>query len=65
MNILQYDLMEHSFEEVREVARYLQSQNFDVLVIPKDFDVLLNVDTYTLTFLKEKIEEAIRQNKEK
>lgn len=61
MNILQYDLMEHSFEEVREVARYLQSQNFDVLVIPKDFDVLLNVDTYTLTFLKEKIEEAIRQ----
>ena len=65
MNILQYDLMEHSFEEVREVARYLQSQNFDVLVIPKDFDVLLDVDTYTLTFLKEKIEEAIRQKEEK
>ena len=61
MNILQYDLDKHSFEEVWEVTKYLQSHNFDVLAIPKDFDLLLDVDTYTLTFIKEKIEEAIRQ----
>jgi hypothetical protein len=61
MNILQYDLDKHSFEEVWEVTKYLQSHNFEVLAIPKDFDVLLDVDTYTLNFIKEKIEEAIRQ----
>jgi hypothetical protein len=61
MNILQYDLDKHSFEEVWEVTKYLQSHNFEVLAIPKDFDVLLDVDTYTLNFIKAKIEEAIRQ----
>ena len=61
MNILQYDLNKHSFEEVWEVTKYLQSHNFEVLAIPKDFDLLLDVDTFTLTFIKEKIEEAIRQ----
>ena len=61
MNILQYDLNEYSLEEVREVPKYLQSHNFEVLAIPKDFDVLLDIDTYTLNFIKEKIEEAIRQ----
>ena len=55
MNILQYDLDKHSFEEVWEVTKYLQSHNFEVLAIPKDFDVLLDVDTYTLNFIKEKI----------
>lgn len=61
MNILQYDLDKHSVEEVWEVTKYLQSHNFEVLAIPKDFDLLLDVDTYTLNFIKEKIEEAIRQ----
>ena len=61
MNILQYDLDKHSCEEVWEVTKYLQSHNFEVLAIPKDFDLLLDVDTYTLNFIKEKIEEAIRQ----
>ena len=61
MNILQYDLNKHSFEEVWEVTKYLQQHNFEVLAIPKDFDLLLDVDTFTLTFIKEKIEEAIRQ----
>ena len=61
MNILQYDLNKYSFEEVYEVTKYLQSHNFEVLAIPKDFDLLLDVDTYTLNFIKEKIEEAIRQ----
>ena len=61
MNILQYDLDKHSLEEVREVTKCLQQHNFEVLAIPKDFDLLLDVDTYTLTFIKEKIEEAIRE----
>ena len=61
MNILQYDLDKHSVEEVWEVTKYLQSHNFEVLAIPKDFGLLLDVDTYTLNFIKEKIEEAIRQ----
>ena len=61
MNILQYDLDKHSLEEVWEVTKYLKEHNFEVLAIPKDFDLLLDVDTYTLTLIKEKIEEAIRQ----
>lgn len=61
MNILQYDLNRHSLEEVYDITKYLQSHNFEVLAIPKDFDLLLDVDTYTLNFIKEKIEEAIRQ----
>ena len=61
MNILQYDLNKHSLEEVYDITKYLQSHNFEVLAIPKDFDLLLDVDTYTLNFIKEKIEEAIRQ----
>ena len=61
MNILQYDLNKHSLDEVWEVMQYLKSHNFEVLAIPKDFDLLLDVDTFTLTFMKEKIEEAIRQ----
>ena len=61
MNILQYDLDKHSLEEVWEVTKYLQQHNFEVLAIPKDFDLLLDVDTFTLTFIKEKIEAAIRQ----
>jgi hypothetical protein len=31
------------------------------VAIPKDFDLLLDVDTFTLTIIKEKIEKAIRQ----
>lgn len=61
MNILQYDLDKHSLEEVRDITKCLQSHSFEVLAIPKDFDLLLDVDTFTLTFIKEKIEEAIRQ----
>lgn len=61
MNILQYDLDKYSFEEVHEVTKYLQQHNFEVLAISKDFDLLLDVDTYTLIFIKEKIDEAIRQ----
>ena len=61
MNILQYDLDKHSIEEVWEVTKYLHSHNFEVLAIPKDFGLLLDVDTYTLTYIKEKIEEAIRR----
>ena len=61
MNILQYDSDKHSFEDVWEVTEYLRSNNFEVVVIPKDFDLLLDVDTFTLTIIKEKIEKAIRQ----
>lgn len=61
MNILQYDLDKHSLEEIWDITKYLQSHNFEVLAIPKDFDLLLDIDTYTLIFIKEKIEEAIRQ----
>ena len=61
MNILQYDLDKHSLEEVYDITKYLQQHNFEVLAIPKNFDLLLDTDTFTLTLIKEKIEEAIRQ----
>ena len=33
----------------------------EVIAIPKDFDLLLDCDTFTLTLIKEKIEAAIRE----
>ena len=63
MNILYYDLKEHSFEEVWEVVKCLQEHNIEVLAIPKDFYLLLDADTSTLTLIKEQIEEAIRQKR--
>ena len=62
MNILQYDTDKYCFEDVCNLVRHLKTDcDFDVIALPKDFNVLLDVDTYTLHFLKNKIEEAIRQ----
>ena len=33
----------------------------EIIAIPKDFDLLLDCDTFTLTLIKEKIEAAIRE----
>ena len=46
MNILHYDL---------------NNIGFEVVSIPKDFDLLLDCDTFTLNLIKQKIEEAIRK----
>ena len=61
MNILQYDLNEFSLEELEAVVNYIQSNGVKVIAIPKDFDLLLDCDSYYLNFLKEKIEDAIRE----
>lgn len=61
MNILQYDLDHYSLECVEEVVKYLNSHGLKVVAIPKDFDLLLDCDTFTLTLIKEKIEAAIRK----
>ena len=61
MNILQYDLDQCRLEDVAEVVKYLNSHGLKVVAIPKDFDLLLDCDTYTLHYLKNKIEDAIRK----
>lgn len=61
MNILQYDLENYGLKEVEEVVRYLNHHGFNVIAIPKDFTLLLDVDSYTLHMLKQKIEDAIRE----
>ena len=61
MNILQYDLDHYRLEDVEEVVKYLNSHGLKVVAIPKDFDLLLDCDTFTLTLIKEKIEAAIRK----
>ena len=61
MNILQYDLENYDVREVEEVVRYLNHHGFKVIAIPKDFILLLDVDSYTLHMLKQKIEDAIRE----
>ena len=61
MNILQYDLGEYDVCEIEEVVKYLNSHGFEVVAIPKEFDLLLDCDSYTLHYFKEKIEDAIRQ----
>ena len=61
MNILQYDLDKYSLHDVEEAVVYLNSHGLKVVAIPKDFDLLLDVDSYTLHMIKQKIEDAIRK----
>ena len=61
MNILQYDLEKYNIDTISEVVNYLTNRGLEILAIPKDFDLLLDCDTYTLNLFKEKIEDAIRK----
>ena len=61
MNILQFDLANYDLDEVINIVKYLENQGMEVIAIPKDFDLLLDCDTFTLTLIKEKIEAAIRK----
>ena len=61
MNILHYDLTNYDIDQVAEVVEYLNSKGFEIIAIPKDFDLLLDCDTFTLNLIKQKIEEAIRK----
>ena len=61
MNILHYDLTNYNIDQVAEVVEYLNSKGFEIVAIPKDFDLLLDCDTFTLNLIKQKIEEAIRE----
>lgn len=61
MNILHYDLTNYEIDQVAEVVEYLNSKGFEIVAIPKDFDLLLDCDTFTLNIIKQKIEEAIRK----
>ena len=61
MNILQYDLDNYNIEDFEEMVRYLNHHGFKTIAIPRDFTLLLDVDSYTLHILKQKIEDAIRE----
>ena len=61
MNILQYDLEKYDLCEIKEAVTYLNNHGLEVVAIPKDFDLLIDCDTYTLHYLKEKIETAIKK----
>lgn len=61
MNILHYDLTNYDIDQVAEVVEYLNNKGFEIVAIPKDFDLLLDCDTFTLNLIKQKIEEAIRK----
>lgn len=62
MNILQYELNENfDLTDVEAIARYITNNGIEVIAIPKDFDLLLDCESYYLNFLKEKIEDAIRE----
>lgn len=61
MNILHYDLTNYDIDQVAEVVEYLNNKGFEIVAIPKDFDLLLDCDIFTLNLIKQKIEEAIRK----
>lgn len=61
MNILHYDLINYDIDDIMEITRYLNSKGLEVVAIPKDLDLLLDCDTFTLNLIKQKIEEAIRK----
>ena len=61
MNILYYDLDNFDIDDIMGISKYLNEKGFNVVCIPKDFDLLLDVDSYTLHMIKQKIEDAIRK----
>lgn len=61
MNILYYDLENFDIDDIIGISKYLNEKGFNVVCIPKDFDLLLDVDSYTLHMIKQKIEDAIRK----
>lgn len=61
MNILQYDLTNYDVDAIADVVEYMNSRGLETIAIPKDFDLLIDCDTYTLYYFKNKIEEAIRK----
>jgi hypothetical protein len=61
MNILHYDLTNYDIDDIIEITRYLNSKGLKVIAVPKDLDLLLDCDTFTLNLIKQKIEEAIRK----
>ena len=61
MNILHYDLTNYDIDDIMEITRYLNSKGLEVIAVPKDLDLLLDCDTFTLNLIKQKIEEAIRK----
>ena len=61
MNILQYDLTNYDVDAIVDVVRHMNSKGLEVVAIPKDLDLLLDCDTFTLNLIKQKIEEAIRK----
>lgn len=61
MNILQYDLTNYDVDAIVDVVRYMNSKGLEIIAVPKDFDLLINCDTYTLHYLKNKIEDAIQK----
>ena len=61
MNILHYDLTNYDIDDIIEITRYLNSKGLEVIAIPKDLDLLLDCDTFTLNLIKQKIEEAIKK----
>lgn len=63
MNVLQYDLDKYSLHDVEDAVKYLNSCGLKVVAIPKDFNLLIDCDTYTLYYLKEKIEDAIQEKR--
>ena len=61
MNILHYDLTNYDIDDIMEITRYLNSKGLEVIAVPKDLDLLLDCDTFTLNLIKQKIEDAIRK----
>ena len=61
MNILHYDLTNYDIDQVAEVVEYLNSKGFEIVAIHKDFDLLLDWETFTRKHIKQKIEEARRK----
>ena len=61
MNILHYDLNNYDIDDIMEITRYLNSKGLEVIAIPKDLDLLLDCDTFTLNLIKKEIEAAIKK----
>jgi hypothetical protein len=61
MNILRYDTDNISYKDLVELTNEFHKRNIDVIVMPKDVDVLLDCDSATLYWAKAQIEEAIRK----
>lgn len=61
MNVLYYEKGTISCKDLESISKVLERKKLNTLILPKDTQFLMDCDLKTLTGIKEKIDDAIRE----